>query len=435
MNKHILIISYYFYPMNTVAAIRLSKIAKFFAKKGWKVTVLTTSNFKLFGIDPTYDNTIYKKINIVRSFEINVSNLGKYYKKAKKNFNSKDKSTNISDFKNDTFKKKIYKYLGPGKFIWYISASFKLRYLLSSYDFDLIYSSYGPISSHKLALSAKKRSNSIWFADFRDHYVENRFEGDTNKRKKVEAEIVKKADKIITVSNGIKNNMVSRYTNFKTKFELVTNGYDSKDKRFYQEKNEGNNKFIISYVGSLYNNQRSPEILFKAISKLISQDLIDKNKFEIKYAGNEGFIFERLAKKHNLGEVISNFGLVNRKKALEIQSNSNLLLIITWNNGQNKGVITGKIYEYMLAERPVLLIVRGKGTGHELRKMISELNIGYSVKESSNGSEKKLRDYILDSYNKFLDDKSIFNPNRKKIEKYDYNNLTDDIINLYESVK
>jgi hypothetical protein len=67
--------------------------------------------------------------------------------------------------------------------------------------------------------------------------------------------------------------------------------------------------------------------------------------------------------------------------------------------------------------------------------MISELNIGYSVKESSNGSEKKLRDYILDSYNKFLDDKSIFNPNRKKIEKYDYNNLTDDIINLYESVK
>jgi glycosyltransferase involved in cell wall biosynthesis len=68
-----------------------------------------------------------------------------------------------------------------------------------------------------------------------------------------------------------------------------------------------------------------------------------------------------------LGERVELLGDVSRRRSLELQRDSEaLLLLIPESGGRGKGVLTGKIFEYLAAERPILAVVPTEGAAARL---------------------------------------------------------------------
>ena len=58
----------------------------------------------------------------------------------------------------------------------------------------------------------------------------------------------------------------------------------------------------------------------------------------------------------NLNGIVKLLGFIPREQVLQKQRESQLLLLLLWNNPQEVGVYTGKIFEYLAAGRPIIAL-------------------------------------------------------------------------------
>jgi len=152
---------------------------------------------------------------------------------------------------------------------------------------------------------------------------------------------------------------------------VITNGYDPDD-FIIAGTLSLDEKFTITHAGSL-NDDRNPHALWKSLAKLCKNLEGFLNDLEIKFIGQvspvaiEELTQNGLAKNLNL---IDN--LPHEKVVTEIMKSQ--LLLLALNDTPNiDGVVPGKLYEYIGANRPILCI--GKLDG-DAAKIIRETNAG-----------------------------------------------------------
>ncbi len=144
----------------------------------------------------------------------------------------------------------------------------------------------------------------------------------------------------------------------------VTNGYDADD--FMQAASSLTEKFTITYTGSLYNGRRDPSTLFETVQRLIKAKKIDKEHIEICFfCPREGWLADEI-NKYDLNDIVALKGTVPREEALKKQKESQLLLLLFMNAGNEKGVYTGKLFEYLGARRPIISVGGSQGVVKEL---------------------------------------------------------------------
>jgi hypothetical protein len=56
-----------------------------------------------------------------------------------------------------------------------------------------------------------------------------------------------------------------------------------------------------------------------------------------------------------LDDVVTQHGKVSHAESLRIQANADVLLLLLWNDPGEKGVLSGKVFEYIGAARPILM--------------------------------------------------------------------------------
>lgn len=391
--KKILFFGYYFYPSNEIGAVRISELATRFAKK-YKVTVVLKSKVDNL---PVIDNLDY-----IFVYDFNNDNSKKNYLKRNK---FKLKIPVIRNFFHHIKNiRNSYDYL----------KCFKNKYSKIPFNYDIVISSYGPLCNHLCGEFVKKcNKNIIFLADFRDpmnvplvpkvlipfmNYLQRR--------------ICSISDYIVSVSNGYEEMIVNKKN--KHKSYVVTNGFPSFDN--YKICRD---KFSFLYVGSMYGGARKFDALFDTISELISTGCIYKNDVEIVYAGSDNYYFENQISKYNLNEVYKYAGILNRNKCLELEKRSYFLLLSTWNNKNYKGVIPGKLYEYLMAQSKIISICTGNLPNSEVGEIIKELNCGFSIEIDT--SRNYIIDYLLTEYDFFK--KGKYKYDVSVIEKYLYDNL------------
>src|SRR5207248_11212265 len=73
------------------------------------------------------------------------------------------------------------------------------------------------------------------------------------------------------------------------------------------------------------------------------------------------------AEQRGLGDRLELIAYAPRRRSLELQRDSDvLLLLIPEAGGRGKGVLSGKVFEYLAAERPILAVVPPEGAAAEL---------------------------------------------------------------------
>ena len=141
---------------------------------------------------------------------------------------------------------------------------------------------------------------------------------------------------------------------------------------------------------------------------------LDSSKISIEFYGDSTGL-EEIAKRYGLLDILHIGGKIAHEEVLKKQLNSDVLLLISWDNEKEKMFIPGKIYEYFALKKPVLSIGYKEGS---LKDLIDETKVGYHV-----SSLESTKEALLDIYNEFTEKGTVELRSDINIEDYSMENM------------
>ncbi|MCB4808580.1 glycosyltransferase [Tamlana sp. 62-3] len=422
--KKVLIIAYYWPPAGGPGVQRWLKFVKYLPEFNIEPIVFVPENPSYPLIDESLIAEIPTGITVIKQ------HIKEPYKLA--GLFSKNKSKTISkgiitEKENQSFIEKLMLFVRGNFFIpdarknW-VNPSFKtIKALLSKQNIESIVTTGPPHSLHLIGLKLKQELGVNWIADFRDpwttigyHKQLKLLKSSAEKHKKLEHQVLNTADKIIVTSFTTKK----EFKNITQKpIEVITNGYDD-------EKTETtvlDSKFTISHIGSLL-SKRNPEILWQVLSDLKKENESFSNDLQLNFVGLLSESVANSLKNFNLSNYINNVGYVSHKQSIRFQKKSQILLLVEINSEDTKCIIPGKLFEYMVAHRPIIAI---GPKGWDVKTIITQTNTGKYFTYSDYNTVKTT---ILQHYNAYKNNALQVHP--IGLQKYHRKALTEQLAKL-----
>ncbi len=375
MKKKVLIITYYWPPAGGPGVQRWLKFVKYLPDFDIEPIVFIPENPNY----PIIDSELQKDINpntiIIKNPISEPYKLASIFsKKTTKSISSGI----IPNKKKQSFLDKFLLYVRGNFFIpdarigWVKPSVSVLENYIKEHPVDLIITTGPPHSLHLIGLELKNKLNCKWFADFRDPWTSIGYhkelkltERSKEKHLKLEKEVLNTADHILVTSPTTKNEF-SKLTH--KPITVITNGYDVE----YIQKKPLDSKFSIAHIGSFL-SERNPRIFWKALSELIKENKDFREDFELKLIGKVSQEILDVVSEFKLSNYLNNLGYLSHNQALIEQRSSQVLLLVEIDSEETVGIIPGKLFEYMAAERPILAI---GPEGADFSNIIKETNSG-----------------------------------------------------------
>jgi len=154
----------------------------------------------------------------------------------------------------------------------------------------------------------------------------------------------------------------------------LLNAFDDDQGTFRNFTSVQNQQMVFLYTGRLYEGYQDFHPFFRAILSL-KEKLFNLPSFSIWYAGQSGPIFYRQAESYNLCDYVKDLGMLPRKKALELQRQADILLLSIGTGRDDEAmVLTGKVFEYLAARKPIFALGNTKG---DLGRLLKQTRAGY----------------------------------------------------------
>ena len=250
---------------------------------------------------------------------------------------------------------------------WYFECRDKALEIAQKEKVDCIFTTSPPHSIHLFGPYLKKKLDIPWVMDLRDAMTDDPNRGHSPVMRLqsalenyYEKRFYASADAIISVSDPIIESIRTRHAklHLDSKTHTLQNGFDDEDFTISKENKIKENLFTVTYTGS-FMGRRSPEFFLKAVRLLIEQNAVEASDILIRFVGH--FNNQTLAQfnKYESYFPIEVLGFQPYTEALRYQVNSILLLLIV-NIEEDEGgsqIMTGKFFEYLGANRPILALV------------------------------------------------------------------------------
>lgn len=289
---------------------------------------------------------------------------------------------------------------------------------LANGAFDAILSTSPPTTMHLIARDLKKRTGLPWVADLRDLWADNYAYPWSELRRavdrRIEHRVLQDADAILSVSEPLAQVLRSHHP---PRASSILNGFPPEEAAGLDY--PLSRHFTITYTGTLYPGKRNPEPLFEALAGLVVRDAIDPKMLELRlYGRNIDQPSLRAAfAAHGLGQNVVLGGLLPRDEVLQRQRESQILLALDWMDERQPGVYTGKIFEYLAAQRPILCI---GPPGSVVDTLLRETGAGHQC-----STVPQVQDFLLESYQEFKGSGRVtYHGDRTIIQRYDHNSMS-----------
>ena len=309
----------------------------------------------------------------------------------------------------------------PDARVFWVKPSVKyLKKYIQENNIETIITTGPPHSLHLIGLDLKKHLNINWIADFRDPWTTIGYHKELKlskwasaKHKALEKEVLTTCDTILVTSPTTKSEF-ERITN--QPIEVITNGYDVEK----IEKKSLDEAFTLAHIGSFL-SERNPQILWESLSELIDENEVFATHFKLKLIGAVSKEVIQLISDYKLDSFVQNLGYVSHEEALIHQRSSQVLLLIEIDSDDTKCIIPGKLFEYMVSERPILAI---GPKNSDFENIIKQTNTGvfYQYNEKN-----ELKSQILSYFNQYLD--KNLKVNAVGLQQYSRKSLTKKLAN------
>ena len=365
-DKHVVLVTHSYPPSAQVSARRPRGFAKYLSRLGYEVTVLTSSAFGRSKGVREEDG-----VRVAASGDLITSRLN--WRRG--NIESIDSGSGDYDARRSP----ATMIVPPDPFLltWVPYANRAARHLASTQPADCVITTSPPDSTHLVARHFRRRGAG-WIADVRDGWMFQPNRGwplrlQERLDARMERRVMLGADAITTVTEPISEDIRRRYG---ADVITINNGYDPDD---FEASGKGAgaplnpDRHSLVYTGRFAYGARDPGPLIAAMRRLGrgSPELLDR--IEVVLAGPLAVQERAAIDSAGLGEALRHVGSLPRAEALALQRAADTLLLVM--GAAHTGAASAKLYEYLAAERPILVI----GSGTEAARIVAETGAGSSV--------------------------------------------------------
>ena len=425
--KKLLIITYYWPPAGGPGVQRWLKFVKYLPDFNVLPIVFIPENPTYPIVDEGLMSEVSDKAIILRNKIFEPYQLAGFLSKKE---TKKISSGIIPAAKKQNFVEKMMLWVRGNLFIpdarkfWVNPSVTYLKKYIQENNIDTIVTSGPPHSLHLIGLKLKQELDVKWFADFRDPWTTIGYHKALKlstyadkKHKALEHQVLNSADTIIVTSKTTKTEFQAITDK---PIEVITNGYDVEN----VPKHTLDEKFTMAHIGSFLSD-RNPKILWKVLQELIVENELFKTHFQLKLIGKVSQEIVDSISEYKLDSYLNNLGYVSHSEAVKHQKISQVLLLIEIDSEETKSIIPGKLFEYMVSERPIIAI---GPKDSDFAEIITSTNTGvfftYNEKE-------RLKKTILTNFELYLEKKLHVYP--VGLQQYSRKNLTEKLAKLITS--
>ncbi|MDX1278757.1 glycosyltransferase family 4 protein [Oceanihabitans sediminis] len=292
---------------------------------------------------------------------------------------------------------------------------------IKKHQIDTIITTGPPHSLHLIGMQLKEKLGVRWIADFRDPWTTIGYhkelkltKASKEKHLVLENKVLNTADQIVVTSSVTKEEFQEK-TN--KPIAVITNGYDTqKTEAIVMDK-----KFTLAHIGSLL-SKRNPEVLWKVLKELTEENKEFSKEFQLKLVGAVSENVVKSIEAEGLSDYLHLNSYVSHNEAIKIQKESQILLLIEIDSEETKCIIPGKLFEYMVSNRPIIAI---GPKGSDVEKIITETNTGNYFYYSD---YDRLKSVLLNQFNAFQENTLQSHP--IGLQKYSRRALTSKLAEL-----
>ena len=417
--KRVLIITYYWPPSGGSGVQRWLKMSKYLPEYGWQPVIYTTENAEYPSLDSSLEKDVNPEMEVIRRPIVEP------YSFYKRFLGAKNEGSIKMGFIQEKEKKSGWKenfslwirgnlFIPDARCLWVKPSVRYLKSYLKDHPVDAIISTGPPHSMHLIAMRLKESLGIPWIADFRDPWTEIDYYNDLHlsrwadrKQHRLEREVLTKADKVVTVApDGARRLGRLGSRNVRT----IYNGFDRDDDANTMV--TPSEKFTLTYLGVLSKVQ-NPEYLWEALGEIAKENPTFAQNLNIRMVGQIDNSVVRSIEAQGLSPFTSYSPYVPHSEVSAIHRSSTLLLLLLMPDSEPraKGLVTGKLFEYMASGRPILCIGPEDG---DAARILRETSAGQTVRFED---KEKIKATLQDLYQKFMENGLPSNES-KEVEKY-----------------
>jgi glycosyltransferase involved in cell wall biosynthesis len=392
--KKILLLTYYWPPSGGAGVQRWLKFTKYLPALGVQPIVITVNENKASYpvTDISLTNEVHPDLRVIKTNSFEPLN---FYKMA-----SGRKQIPFAGFANETkenWKHEISRFIRGNFFIpdarrGWNSAAFKACcQIIETEKIDTIVTTSPPHSTQLVGLKLKDKYGIKWVADIRDPWTDIYYYSKMNHTKiaaaidkNYEKQVLENADKIVVVSEFIKALFVSKSEHIVAdKIAVIPNGFDEDD--FKNITVTPSSIFTMAYNGTLPDDYPVLPVI-KAFANIVSNNpALD---FKINFTGS---VSQNM--QHKIQDLIGArahfYAHIPHHESIKKLVKSDVLLLAIPDVKNNEGILTGKLFEYLAAQKPIVCIGPINGNAATI---INECKAG-KVFEASH--TKEIEAYLL----------------------------------------
>lgn len=364
--RKVLIVTYYWPPSGGAGVQRWLKFTKYLPDLGIKPFVVTvdkdSASYPV--IDESLEKDIHPEVTVVRT---KTTEPFDFYKKF-----TRRKQIPFAGFANDRkekFSQKVFRFIRGNFFIpdarkgWNAHALKACREIIEREKIDVIITSSPPHSTQLIGIKLKQLFPGIkWIADLRDpwtdiYYYSKLLHTPVAKEidRRLEKKVIEACDEAIVVSHFIKQQFLKKSSAIaETKFHVIPNGFDEED--FAGRDTTKEPAFLLTYTGTV--SPDYPVFEFAQAFRIVAS----KSNIRLRFVGAVPGVIKNLFE----GLPVEFIPHVEHSVAIQFMCSSTALLLMIPNARDNKGILTGKLFEYLAARTPIFFIGPKDGDAAEI---------------------------------------------------------------------
>lgn len=360
MERRVLILTYYFPPAGGPGVQRTLKFVKHLPSFEWTPVVLTVRQGAYPASDPSLADDVPSAAEVHRTPSLDPHSV---YARL---IGQSDDAVDVGSVEGrdqgwmETIGRWIRAnlFLPDGRVGWVPFGAVRGHRLFATGDFDAILTSGPPHSTHLAGAILQWSTGVPWVADFRDPWTDINYYQElphTWAARRIDAAlermVLRRADAVTTVSPTWRDLLAQKsHRTDAERVSIVYNGFDPDDIS-PGEASPSEETFDVTHVGSLYAS-RNPVALWQALRRLRAGNEVPA--LRIRLVGTVDPNVQQALQAHGLEDITEIVPYVPHSEAVAYMRRSGLLLLSIESFPQDRGMITGKIYEYLASGRPVV---------------------------------------------------------------------------------
>lgn len=360
-HKKVLIITYYWPPSGGAGVQRWLKFTKYLPEFGWMPIVYTPENPEY----PSVDESLLEEVNPACTvIKRPITEPYSWYRRVlglKRD--EKIQTGFLSERKKPKALERFARWVRGNFFIpdarrmWIKPSVAYLSKWLDKNPVDLIVSTGPPHSMHLIAQQLKTMTGIPWVADFRDPWTDIDFYHELylsawadQRHHRLEAAVLREADLVLAIGETMREGLLNKEGT--ASIAVVPNGFDETDTN--QTQVDLDHRFVIAHIGS-FSPARNPHTLWQVLAELKKENRLP-TEFTIQTIGKLDVSVRDSIAATGLTRHLEHIPYLDHREVVAYQKKASLLLLVANRTHNAKSIVTGKVFEYLASERPILAI-------------------------------------------------------------------------------